>query len=458
MSQNKSRAASLRHTLIVALFSIGTLFFFFPIADAGTGGYMTAVPMFCRLVLAAAVFPFLAGRAGQHMAQTGAWLYSSGGSKLERPGAVILGSVAGPICFVPLVASLSANQLLAAVGQPGSLVLRVVLVVLLVAAAYAVAERRELSRAALAGMLAAVAAGIAAFVVLLGSGTAAAPEAAPTGKTYLESNIAVLLALAPTLLQNTGEPGERKPFWKDSALVPFAAGILLSAAGIAAVAVAAYRCPNGAGCTLSEILVAGIGNPAGRVLAAIFAAILGIALMAMGFTSGRRWLAAASLESSDGAASADAAWKKWLPPVLAVLLAMPVIGDVWLKAAEALLAAAYPIAAVPMIFYAVVPKPDEERKQFSLKFAFTGALVYSVIMLVYFLTQNYGIEAVLLQGIYESMILAKGHLTWLVVSVLLFVIGDTQYRGKKGKDEGQSAVIAAESSFCSLVFNQRITL
>ena len=365
MSQNKSRAASLRHTLIVALFSIGTLFFFFPIADAGTGGYMTAVPMFCRLVLAAAVFPFLAGRAGQHMAQTGAWLYSSGGSKLERPGAVILGSVAGPICFVPLVASLSANQLLAAVGQPGSPVLRVVLVVLLVAAAYAVAERRELSRAALAGMLAAVAAGIAAFVVLLGSGAAAAAEAAPTGKTYLESNIAVLLALAPTLLQNTGEPGERKPFWKDSALVPFAAGILLSAAGIAAVAVAAYRCPNGAGCTLSEILVAGIGNPAGRVLAAIFAAILGIALMAMGFTSGRRWLAAASLESSDGAASADAAWKKWLPPVLAVLLAMPVIGDVWLKAAEALLAAAYPIAAVPMIFYAVVPKPDEERKQFS---------------------------------------------------------------------------------------------
>lgn len=439
MSQNKSRAASLRHTLIVALFSIGTLFFFFPIADAGTGGYMTAVPMFCRLVLAAAVFPFLAGRAGQHMAQTGAWLYSSGGSKLERPGAVILGSVAGPICFVPLVASLSANQLLAAVGQPGSLVLRVVLVVLLVAAAYAVAERRELSRVALAGMLAAVAAGIAAFVVLLGSGAAAAPEAAPTGKTYLESNIAVLLALAPTLLQNTGEPGERKPFWKDSALVPFAAGILLSAAGIAAVAVAAYRCPNGAGCTLSEILVAGIGNPAGRVLAAIFAAILGIALMAMGFTSGRRWLAAASLESSDGAASADAAWKKWLPPVLAVLLAMPVIGDVWLKAAEALLAAAYPIAAVPMIFYAVVPKPDEERKQFSLKFAFTGALVYSVIMLVYFLTQNYGIEAVLLQGIYESMILAKGHLTWLVVSVLLFVIGDTQYRGKKerAKDKAQ---------------------
>ncbi len=439
MSQNKSRAASLRHTLIVALFSIGTLFFFFPIADAGTGGYMTAVPMFCRLVLAAAVFPFLAGRAGQHMAQTGAWLYSSGDSKLERPGAVILGSVAGPICFVPLVASLSANQLLAAVGQPGSLVLRVVLVVLLVAAAYAVAERRELSRVALAGMLAAVAAGIAAFVVLLGSGAAAAPEAAPTGKTYLESNIAVLLALAPTLLQNTGEPGERKPFWKDSALVPFAAGILLSAAGIAAVAVAAYRCPNGAGCTLSEILVAGIGNPAGRVLAAIFAAILGIALMAMGFTSGRRWLAAASLESSDGAASADAAWKKWLPPVLAVLLAMPVIGDVWLKAAEALLAAAYPIAAVPMIFYAVVPKPDEERKQFSLKFAFTGALVYSVIMLVYFLTQNYGIEAVLLQGIYESMILAKGHLTWLVVSVLLFVIGDTQYRGKKerAKDKAQ---------------------
>lgn len=439
MSQNKSRAASLRHTLIVALFSIGTLFFFFPIADAGTGGYMTAVPMFCRLVLAAAVFPFLAGRAGQHMAQTGAWLYSSGGSKLERPGAVILGSVAGPICFVPLVASLSANQLLAAVGQPGSLVLRVVLVVLLVAAAYAVAECRELSRAALVGMLAAVAAGIAAFVVLLGSGAAAAPEAAPTGKTYLESNIAVLLALAPTLLQNTGEPGERKPFWKDSALVPFAAGILLSAAGIAAVAVAAYRCPNGAGCTLSEILVAGIGNPAGRVLAAIFAAILGIALMAMGFTSGRRWLAAASLESSDGAASADAAWKKWLPPVLAVLLAMPVIGDVWLKAAEALLAAAYPIAAVPMIFYAVVPKPDEERKQFSLKFAFTGALVYSVIMLVYFLTQNYGIEAVLLQGIYESMILAKGHLTWLVVSVLLFVIGDTQYRGKKerAKDKAQ---------------------
>ena len=439
MSQNKSRAASLRHTLIVALFSIGTLFFFFPIADAGTGGYMTAVPMFCRLVLAAAVFPFLAGRAGQHMAQTGAWLYSSGDSKLERPGAVILGSVAGPICFVPLVASLSANQLLAAVGQPGSLVLRVVLVVLLVAAAYAVAERRELSRVALAGMLAAVAAGIAAFVVLLGSGAAAAPEAAPTGKTYLESNIAVLLALAPTLLQNTGEPGERKPFWKDSALVPFAAGILLSAAGIAAVAVAAYRCPNGAGCTLSEILVAGIGNPAGRVLAAIFAAILGIALMAMGFTSGRRWLAAASLESSDGAASADAAWKKWLPPVLAVLLAMPVIGDVWLKAAEALLAAAYPIAAVPMIFYAVVPKPDEERKQFSLKFAFTGALVYSIIMLVYFLTQNYGIEAVLLQGIYESMILAKGHLTWLVVSVLLFVIGDTQSRGKKerAKDKAQ---------------------
>lgn len=439
MSQNKSRAASLRHTLIVALFSIGTLFFFFPIANAGTGGYMTAVPMFCRLVLAAAVFPFLAGRAGQHMAQTGAWLYSSGGSKLERPGAVILGSVAGPICFVPLVASLSANQLLAAAGQPGSPVLRVVLVVLLVAAAYAVAECRELSRAALAGMLAAVAAGIAAFVVLLGSGAAAAPEAAPTGKTYLESNIAVLLALAPTLLQNTGEPGERKPFWKDSALVPFAAGILLSAAGIAAVAVAAYRCPNGAGCTLSEILVAGIGNPAGRVLAAIFAAILGIALMAMGFTSGRRWLAAASLESSDGAASADAAWKKWLPPVLAVLLAMPVIGDVWLKAAEALLAAAYPIAAVPMIFYAVVPKPDEERKQFSLKFAFTGALVYSVIMLVYFLTQNYGIEAVLLQGIYESMILAKGHLTWLVVSVLLFVIGDTQYRGKKerAKDKAQ---------------------
>ena len=439
MSQNKSRAASLRHTLIVALFSIGTLFFFFPIADAGTGGYMTAVPMFCRLVLAAAVFPFLAGRAGQHMAQTGAWLYSSGGSKLERPGAVILGSVAGPICFGPLVASLSANQLLAAVGQPGSPVLRVVLVVLLVAAAYAVAECRELSRAALVGMLAAVAAGIAAFVVLLGSGAAAAPEAAPTGKTYLESNIAVLLALAPTLLQNTGEPGERKPFWKDSALVPFAAGILLSAAGIAAVAVAAYRCPNGAGCTLSEILVAGIGNPAGRVLAAIFAAILGIALMAMGFTSGRRWLAAASLESSDGAASADAAWKKWLPPVLAVLLAMPVIGDVWLKAAEALLAAAYPIAAVPMIFYAVVPKPDEERKQFSLKFAFTGALVYSIIMLVYFLTQNYGIEAVLLQGIYESMILAKGHLTWLVVSVLLFVIGDTQYRGKKerAKDKAQ---------------------
>ena len=335
MSQNKSRAASLRHTLIVALFSIGTLFFFFPIAHAGTGGYMTAVPMFCRLVLAAAVFPFLAGRAGQHMAQTGAWLYSSGGSKLERPGAVLLGSVAGPICFVPLVASLSANQLLAAVGQPGSPVLRVVLVVLLVAAAYAVAECRELSRAALVGMLAAVAAGIAAFVVLLGSGAAAAPEAAPTGKTYLESNIAVLLALAPTLLQNTGEPGERKPFWKDSALVPFAAGILLSAAGIAAVAVAAYRCPNGAGCTLSEILVAGIGNPAGRVLAAIFAAILGIALMAMGFTSGRRWLAAASLESSDGAASADAAWKKWLPPVLAVLLAMPVIGDVWLKAATA---------------------------------------------------------------------------------------------------------------------------
>lgn len=439
MSQNKSRAASLRHTLIVALFSIGTLFFFFPIANAGTGGYMTAVPMFCRLVLAAAVFPFLAGRAGQHMAQTGAWLYSSGGSKLERPGAVLLGSVAGPICFVPLVASLSANQLLAAVGQPGSPVLRVVLVVLLVAAAYAVAECRELSRAALVGMLAAVAAGIAAFVVLLGSGAAAAPEAAPTGKTYLESNIAVLLALAPTLLQNTGEPGERKPFWKDSALVPFAAGILLSAAGIAAVAVAAYRCPNGAGCTLSEILVAGIGNPAGRVLAAIFAAILGIALMAMGFTSGRRWLAAASLESSDGAASADAAWKKWLPPVLAVLLAMPVIGDVWLKAAEALLAAAYPIAAVPMIFYAVVPKPDEERKQFSLKFAFTGALVYSIIMLVYFLTQNYGIEAVLLQGIYESMILAKGHLTWLVVSVLLFVIGDTQYRGKKerAKDKAQ---------------------
>ena len=439
MSQNKSRAASLRHTLIVALFSIGTLFFFFPIADAGTGGYMTAVPMFCRLVLAAAVFPFLAGRAGQHMAQTGAWLYSSGGSKLERPGAVILGSIAGPICFVPLVASLSANQLLAAVGQPGSPVFRVVLVVLLVAAAYTVAECRELSRAALAGMLAAVAAGIAAFVVLLGSGAAAAPEAAPTGKTYLESNIAVLLALAPTLLQNTGEPGERKPFWKDSALVPFAAGILLSAAGIAAVAVAAYRCPNGAGCTLSEILVAGIGNPAGRVLAAIFAAILGIALMAMGFTSGRRWLAAASLESSDGAASADAAWKKWLPPVLAVLLAMPVIGDVWLKAAEALLAAAYPIAAVPMIFYAVVPKPDEERKQFSLKFAFTGALVYSVILLVYFLTQNYGIEAVLLQGIYESMILAKGHLTWLVVSVLLFVIGDTQYRGKKerAKDKAQ---------------------
>lgn len=439
MSQNKSRATSLRHTLIVALFSIGTLFFFFPIADAGTGGYMTAVPMFCRLVLAAAVFPFLAGRAGQHMAQTGAWLYSSGGSKLERPGAVILGSIAGPICFVPLVASLSANQLLAAVGQPGSPVFRVVLVVLLVAAAYTVAECRELSRAALAGMLAAVAAGIAAFVVLLGSGAAAAPEAAPTGKTYLESNIAVLLALAPTLLQNTGEPGERKPFWKDSALVPFAAGILLSAAGIAAVAVAAYRCPNGAGCTLSEILVAGIGNPAGRVLAAIFAAILGIALMAMGFTSGRRWLAAASLESSDGAASADAAWKKWLPPVLAVLLAMPVIGDVWLKAAEALLAAAYPIAAVPMIFYAVVPKPDEERKQFSLKFAFTGALVYSVIMLVYFLTQNYGIEAVLLQGIYESMILAKGHLTWLVVSVLLFVIGDTQYRGKKerAKDKAQ---------------------
>lgn len=439
MSQNKSRAASLRHTLIVALFSIGTLFFFFPIADAGTGGYMTAVPMFCRLVLAAAVFPFLAGRAGQHMAQTGAWLYSSGGSKLERPGAVILWSIAGPICFVPLVASLSANQLLAAVGQPGSPVFRVVLVVLLVAAAYTVAECRELSRAALAGMLAAVAAGIAAFVVLLGSGAAAAPEAAPTGKTYLESNIAVLLALAPTLLQNTGEPGERKPFWKDSALVPFAAGILLSAAGIAAVAVAAYRCPNGAGCTLSEILVAGIGNPAGRVLAAIFAAILGIALMAMGFTSGRRWLAAASLESSDGAASADAAWKKWLPPVLAVLLAMPVIGDVWLKAAEALLAAAYPIAAVPMIFYAVVPKPDEERKQFSLKFAFTGALVYSVIMLVYFLTQNYGIEAVLLQGIYESMILAKGHLTWLVVSVLLFVIGDTQYRGKKerAKDKAQ---------------------
>ena len=457
MSQNKSRAASLRHTLIVALFSIGTLFFFFPIADAGTGGYMTAVPMFCRLVLAAAVFPFLAGRAGQHMAQTGAWLYSSGGSKLERPGAVILGSIAGPICFVPLVASLSANQLLAAVGQPGSPVFRVVLVVLLVAAAYTVAECRELSRAALAGMLAAVAAGIAAFVVLLGSGAAAAPEAAPTGKTYLESNIAVLLALAPTLLQNTGEPGERKPFWKDSALVPFAAGILLSAAGIAAVAVAAYRCPNGAGCTLSEILVAGIGNPAGRVLAAIFAAILGIALMAMGFTSGRRWLAAASLESSDGAASADAAWKKWLPPVLAVLLAMPVIGDVWLKAAEALLAAAYPIAAVPMIFYAVVPKPDEERKQFSLKFAFTGALVYSVIMLVYFLTQNYGIEAVLLQGIYEhdpckgSSYMARG---------VCAAVCHRRYAvpRKKGKGEGQSAVIAAESSFCSLVFNQRITL
>ena len=437
MSQNKSRAASLRHTLIVALFSIGTLFFFFPIADAGTGGYMTAVPMFCRLVLAAAVFPFLAGRAGQHMAQTGAWLYSSGDSKLERPGAVILGSVAGPICFVPLVARLSANQLLAAVGQPGSPVLRVVLVVLLVAAAYAVAECRELSRAALAGMLAAVAAGIAAFVVLLGSGAAAA-EAAPTGKTYLESNIAVLLALAPTLLQNAGEPGERKPFWKDSALVPFAAGILLSAVGIAAVAVAAYRCPNGAGCTLSEILVAGMGNPAGRAMAAIFAAILGIALMAMGFTSERRWLAGASRESSDGAASADAAWKKWLPPVLAVLLAMPVIGDVWLKAAEALLVAAYPIAAVPMIFYAVVPKPDEERKQFSLKFAFTGALVYSVIMLVYFLTQSYGIEAVLLQGIYESMILAKGHLTWLVVSVLLFVIGDTQYRGKQERAKNKA--------------------
>lgn len=183
MSQNKSRAASLRHTLIVALFSIGTLFFFFPIADAGTGGYMTAVPMFCRLVLAAAVFPFLAGRAGQHMAQTGAWLYSSGGSKLERPGAVILGSIAGPICFVPAGCEplcKPASRRRRTAGQPG-----------VSGRSRGASCCRGLHRGRVQGAFAGGSGrdaggpslpGIAAFVVLLGSGAAAAPEARPNGQ------------------------------------------------------------------------------------------------------------------------------------------------------------------------------------------------------------------------------------------------------------------------------------
>ena len=50
-----------RNAFLIALVSFGLLVFFFPAADVKSGGYMTVVPMVCRLALVGIIFPLCTG-------------------------------------------------------------------------------------------------------------------------------------------------------------------------------------------------------------------------------------------------------------------------------------------------------------------------------------------------------------------------------------------------------------
>ena len=206
---------------------------------------------------------------------------------------------------------------------------------------------------------------------------------------------------------------------------------MLSIVSLAVVLFASFRHSDLAGYTTVEMLPAVTAGTIGRILAVVATLTIGVFLMTICQLSSRRWIENAVRQEEKTVALPI----KRLFPVVSLILALPTVGDVWLKVAEALLVSTYPMAAVLMIFYAVISKPEELRKQHSLRYAFNSVVVFSFYMLIYHITRNFGIDALLIQGIYESMLLSKGNLTWIVIATVFFIIGDTNYRKKEEKNK-----------------------
>lgn len=119
--------------------------------------------------------------------------------------------------------------------------------------------------------------------------------------------------------------------------------------------------------------------------------------------------------------------------IVIFILTLPPMGAIYLKISSSLLAGIYPVLAVTVIFYALFPNPFEPRKQYSLRLALCSAYICGIIVAAYQITIRFGISAPLFQGIYESLVMSQYHMTWLPISTLFFIVGDTHYRGKKGK-------------------------
>lgn len=424
--ENTSSQGFWHRLTFTALCLLSLVWLLFPVG-LDSAWYMDLVPRGVQLLLVGFFLPMLALlcriRTGEPAAELLTRSSPRMGAALYKTAAFFL----GPLGLMPLTAFLTGQLWCALLGLEGiwPAITGAALPLLAVGILTVVFRRRSFRRALpfLAGI---------AFLLLAAGALAAlagdrlpSPDAADPVflSADLDCHVGYMLFLAPAILGPLSDAKDCKNPLKSRLFRPALLGFLCAAAAAALWFLLAARSSGCRGMTPAALSVGAASSRGVKLLTGLGLLSASTAILAGGLT-----ISLQNPTQENGSVS--------LPRTAAALaaafiLSLPPVAAIWSKVSSAILLGFYPILAVTAIFYALVPGCFQPRKQCSLRPAFRAALIFGVVMAVYRLTVSFNLDLFLFQGLYESLLMAKNHMTWLPLAALFFVYGDMRYRQKQ---------------------------
>ena len=427
--KNVERSRPLFLILYLLLVLFGGLFLFFPFGDAPGSDYMTCIPLFTRCLLTGVLLPVCGCLCFLRTRRSPDALLREVAPRAGRALSFASAAIVGPLGLMPLILALSIRILGVLFAKTDSAVFASLWLLLLVVPSYYIATPfgQEFIYRRMLLILESIV-GIALLMLVFTHLAGPNPETLTipmASHVPLENNVGMLWGLAPLLLFAVPQKNEApsvKQILKEKTSVP-----LYVSAGLALVltitfVIYLFRLQNIPGADMGAMLALTASNQTQALLLAVFTLLIALFLLSCCRRACVPWLCAAA----EGKISAQTA--TLLVFGTALLLSVPMISSVYSQIAASLLTALYPCLAVLVVCYTLIPQCMSPRKQAAIRSAFWAAVVWGVVMLIYQLFTRLGVSAPLFTGMYESTVLAKGHLTWVAISAIFFVIGDTHFR------------------------------
>ncbi len=416
-----------------ALF-FGMVSFTFPLIPLEGADHMTLVPLAGRFAFSGLLIPLCAVLCVLRCRRGPVSLFKDLAPRLSRP--LAWGGVAllGPLALMPVLTRSAAHLTAVLAGRPASAAVQTAISCMLLLAASILASGPGSGLRApryTAVALIALFASAAALCSLFSAAPESALPQAGGGWEHLENYVVLPLSVA-FLLHTEESPGppDVRPY-RHPLFGSACAGGILAAAMMAAALLCLRHTQIVPGSSLAETLACCMTGGLARVSALAAVLFLSATLLAMCLRACSRQLMALTGQE-------ERAGNTFFPYALALpalILALPGIGGVYQKIASSMLVASYPVFAVAVLFYALIPQPDTPRKRTSARYALIGTSLFSVVMFVYQIAIRFDCGHPLFTGLYESMLLSRAHLTWLPLAAVCFVLGDTNHRKKEEREK-----------------------